>query len=298
MVVAIWLAVLNLSLEARFEYDPATSNLGPTAIAGWPYHYWKLGLQSLATDTVDRSLYRPPANWFLGGDAATWGAVDRHALSLDLLVASAIMLLVVGGFEVWRRRRRQLWQWRLADLLIAVLFFAMLFGWIAQRRDEARDIAAFNRDLPALLVTAESARPTVVWNFCRQLGWPAPRHVVAIEPTIHRGSSDEPPRVGDDDLARLLPFDRLRCAYLPYHDSPAGPFPIVRITDGGLAQLGKLTGLEYLSLPDHPGITDAGLPQLARLARLEFLNLRGTSVTPAGIAALQHQLPHATIVGP
>lgn len=59
-----------------------------------------------------------------------------------------------------------------------------------------------------------------------------------------------------------------------------------KITDAGLAQVGKLAGLTRLHL-ERTGVGDAGMPHLKGLAKLEYLNLYGTKVTDAGLAPLK-----------
>jgi hypothetical protein len=59
-----------------------------------------------------------------------------------------------------------------------------------------------------------------------------------------------------------------------------------KITDAGLAEVGKVKGLEWLFLADT-GITDAGLEHVAKLADLEYLSLDDTQVTDAGIVHLR-----------
>jgi Leucine-rich repeat (LRR) protein len=58
-----------------------------------------------------------------------------------------------------------------------------------------------------------------------------------------------------------------------------------KLSDVGLAHLGKLTQLVGLNLP-AAGLTDAGLSQLAPLATIEELDLAGGEITGAGLAAL------------
>ncbi len=61
-----------------------------------------------------------------------------------------------------------------------------------------------------------------------------------------------------------------------------------------LAHLPKLQGLNL----DNTQITDSGLEQLAVAKDLIHLSLRGTVVTPAGIAKLKQALPNLDISDP
>jgi hypothetical protein len=68
-----------------------------------------------------------------------------------------------------------------------------------------------------------------------------------------------------------------------------------RITDKGLASLGRLIGLEQLVLNSTP-ITDAGLKHLKGLRGLKNLQLISTRVTDEGTTALKEALPETQIV--
>jgi uncharacterized membrane protein len=59
-----------------------------------------------------------------------------------------------------------------------------------------------------------------------------------------------------------------------------------KVTDGGLAEVGKLKNLTSLHL-EKTGVTDAGLGQLKTLGNLEYLNLYGTQVSDAGLENLK-----------
>jgi internalin A len=56
--------------------------------------------------------------------------------------------------------------------------------------------------------------------------------------------------------------------------------------DATLAQVGRLTGLRFLTLPGS-NVTDAGLMHLKRLDKLSQLDLVGTHVTDAGLVHLK-----------
>ena len=60
-----------------------------------------------------------------------------------------------------------------------------------------------------------------------------------------------------------------------------------KLTDAGLAPLGKLTRMVDLIVP-MTGVSDAGLAHLAPLQAIEYLNLSGSKVTGAGLAALKN----------
>lgn len=83
-------------------------------------------------------------------------------------------------------------------------------------------------------------------------------------------------KFGDKELAQLAPVAP-HVAWLDLGRS--------KITDAGLATVGKMTALQRLHL-ENTAITDAGLAHLTGLQNLEYLNLYGTKLTDAGIAKL------------
>ncbi len=64
-----------------------------------------------------------------------------------------------------------------------------------------------------------------------------------------------------------------------------------RVTDAGLATIGRSPALSMLTLHDLPGVTDVGWRSLQGLATLRSLHLRRTGVTLAGVAALKQTRP-------
>ena len=63
------------------------------------------------------------------------------------------------------------------------------------------------------------------------------------------------------------------------------------ITDAGLQRLEGLTKLRSLYLQDCTKITDAGLEHVKALGVFEALDLKGTSVTDAGVENLRQAVP-------
>ncbi len=84
-------------------------------------------------------------------------------------------------------------------------------------------------------------------------------------------------KFGDKELAELAPI----AAQVVWVDLGRS-----KITDAGLATLGKFVNLERLHL-ENTQVTDAGLAKLAGAKSLEYLNLYSTKVTDAGIAKLE-----------
>ncbi|MBX9788871.1 MAG: hypothetical protein K2Y37_08130 [Pirellulales bacterium] len=296
LAAATWLAMLNLSIEVRYEYDPVLKSREFVRFAGWPYRFWQWRLDSPPIDAEGHELIWPVFDdWFKfsGEVPVAWGVVLANVAVATLLAAA-----IAGSNELWRRRRSRFWQFRLLDLLIATTLIALGFVWIRAAREEASHVARRRVEFPMLVARVEGTRPSALWSSWAWSRAIQPQYIVSIAAGFYPGSADEPLRLSMDDLQRLRRLSHLRGLYLPHHDSAAGPWPVVVINDAGLEHLGRLKRLEYLALPDHPGITDAGLPNLAPLTRLKFLNLRGTSVTSAGVARLQRQIPYATIEGP
>jgi Leucine-rich repeat (LRR) protein len=67
------------------------------------------------------------------------------------------------------------------------------------------------------------------------------------------------------------------------------------LTDAGLRNVQRFTGLKYLNL-NCTGVTDAGLTHIGSLSHLEWLNLAGTRLTDEGAKKLQQALPKCHIV--
>ena len=62
------------------------------------------------------------------------------ALALDALVALAILFIVAAALQ-WRRRRRRIWQFSLAELLGLTLLFVLAQGVYMMRHVEPEDEA-------------------------------------------------------------------------------------------------------------------------------------------------------------
>lgn len=88
----------------------------------------------------------------------------------------------------------------------------------------------------------------------------------------------------DTDLSYLKGLPNLERVSLPK-----------TVTDSGLALVGELTRLRYLSM-DSPQVTDTGLLQLSSLARLEVLDVGKSPVTKTGKEKLKALLPKVRIV--
>ena len=84
-------------------------------------------------------------------------------------------------------------------------------------------------------------------------------------------------QVTDAGLQHLVGLDKLRVLYV--NDLP--------ITDDGLADVAKITGLAGLSL-DYTQVTDAGLQDhISKMPNVKMLFLRNTQITDEGLASLE-----------
>jgi internalin A len=113
---------------------------------------------------------------------------------------------------------------------------------------------------------------------------------------VLRFVTEEPAEAGD---LLAFKFDRWTDGLLARLPVPAVPFGLdlsnTEVTDAGLGELARLSGLQALSL-SWTKVTDAGLGELARLSGLQALSLWRTSVTSAGVAKLQQALRGCSII--
>ena len=95
-------------------------------------------------------------------------------------------------------------------------------------------------------------------------------------------------RFGDEDAARLaiLSDDLAALAALDFSGS--------RLTDRGLSQLTRLSGLRKLNLA-KTRVTNAGVPWLARFAAMRWLGLQGTGINWWGRFRLRRALSELEI---
>jgi hypothetical protein len=152
-----------------------------------------------------------------------------------------------------------------------------------QREAEARRQAELSRALPGEIVAA--------WTKAgAKVGWLRPKRGVL------RFVTEEPAEAGD---LLAFKFDRWTDGLLARLPVPAVPFGLdlsnTEVTDAGLGELARLSGLQALSL-SWTKVTDAGLGELARLSGLQALSLWRTSVTSAGVAKLQQALRGCSII--
>ena len=106
-------------------------------------------------------------------------------------------------------------------------------------------------------------------------------------PDFHTRLEDEMRHSPDRALRRMLGIDHTFVNWVELDNT--------RVTDGDLAMLHGLSGLEYLTLA-NTHISDAGLPHLYDFTHMQVVDLRHTLVTDAGVAKLQQALRECKLV--
>lgn len=67
------------------------------------------------------------------------------------------------------------------------------------------------------------------------------------------------------------------------------------LTDAGLKDLVNLKNLIHLGLGWATKVTDAGLVEVVKMSGLQTLDVRGTKVSPQGVAAMAAKLPNCKV---
>jgi len=171
--------------------------------------------------------------------------------------------------------------------MVLVLALGGGFGWVVHQAQEQRDAVA----------AIKKAGGDVVYDWQKKLvrepGPWAPKWLVDRIGVDYFGNVVEVwlagPRIqgAEDALAYVGHLRRLEALWL-------GP---PTMTDAGLAHLEGLTNLKLMNISlSGTRVTDTGLVHLKGLECLEGLDLRGTSVTGAGVSELKKTLPRTTIV--
>lgn len=116
------------------------------------------------------------------------------------------------------------------------------------------------------------------------------KSVATIEEVDALPHDTESIRLINGDDTKILAVSRFTQLKLLFQDGKS------RITDEGLAILGKMASLEALDLEWSDSITDRGLMFLAGLSSLKWLDVGFCrSLTPTGICALRSALPGCEI---
>jgi len=190
-------------------------------------------------------------------------------------------------------------QFRLRTLVILVLLFSLLFGWVGKKVYEGRRQAAIVTEIlkngGRVIYKTEFEQETTSWlqnNFGRKFRkhfdtvhaiWISPNGSEVINSSLARLTILTDLRIlsvggnlTDRDLAFLSKFTKLRGLELDG----------TQITDAGLVYLKKLESLTHLNL-NKTNIGDAGLIQLKKHKQLRGLNLKGTGITNDGLVHLR-----------
>jgi internalin A len=181
------------------------------------------------------------------------------------------------------RFRRHWLRLSVRGLIVLVLVIGCWLGWVVRSaRIQRNAIAAINKAGGHIYYNWETdyignmseAKPWWPKWLDSLLGPDYFGHVVQAH--LSDGVSDtELVHVGNLTWLEVL---SLRGGYPDYVESP--------VTDTGLANLERLTGLQDLDISETP-ITDAGLIHVKALAQLKTLRLRGTEITDAGLAHIR-----------
>jgi hypothetical protein len=182
----------------------------------------------------------------------------------------------------WRRYLR----FSVRRLIVLVLVIGAGLGWFVHEAQVQRDAVA----------VIKRAGGSVSYDWAWKNGssvpggkpW-APRWLVDLVGVDYFGHvtivvSDPGARSTDATLAQIGRLTQLEVLDLPESS----------ISDAGLAHLKGLTNLSVLGLADTQ-VTDAGLAQLKGLTKLSSLWLDGTHVTDVGVKELTRALPGLTI---
>ncbi len=114
--------------------------------------------------------------------------------------------------------------------------------------------------------------PAISYRECLQ--------IICTIPTLRHAYIDCP--IGDENCPILAQCQNLRLITLG---------GATKVTDAGLAHIGRMTSLGTLGLNNNAQITDAGLEHLREMSGLRTLELIRTKVTEAGVKRLAAALP-------
>jgi hypothetical protein len=217
------------------------------------------------------------ASWeFWRGD--NW-RVRVGALILNLVVGSLLILAIAGGWEWRRRRRTRLFQFTLAECLVAFVVVAAPLGWWLQAKSAtAREVAAID----SLGESAECAEDYHGPLWLRRLvgvhlAWNSFSRVDFVQ-LVHIDGE-----VFEQLLPLLRAFPYLR--ELDVEGDPDSSMPVAFST------LNELKGVRSLSL-DKFKLTQRDLDELAKVHQLKELAIMNMDEQdPAIIQKLKDAMP-------
>ncbi|HEX5105972.1 MAG TPA: hypothetical protein VFV87_19270 [Pirellulaceae bacterium] len=320
-----FIAAGSILVVAVFANFPAVEATGPTLDGsgrygphfeltteyqhGWPVRYVRRKAW-LEVPGYSRERASPWTPW-RDPVEFSWSAILIDALAwLGILFCGALLV------QMWRSRRRSLWQLRLVDLLGMVTLIGVLIGWGVQQRNERREehrLWSAARRVP-LSISDSLGGVIPAWlpdeyqkRYLDEFG-----HVLYF--TGDAGTACQFPHLlvlqspgASPEFAELLRrMPQLEALDLFMSDSPQKdeqwrltsmrdppPMPNLRginlyerdITDANLIWLSKCPRLECIELRGNK-ISDIGLEYLTGLNRLRILNVSGDAITDRGCQLL------------
>lgn len=290
-----------LTLGLLFVNVPGDRNsLGIEFRHGWPatYLYRTNNLAMLSGNKM--------SVWPWIDTAARWGPQlsslegetgERFMPSLlafDVLLAFILVIACTTAFEIWRRRRVRLLQFRIAELLVVVAICACICAWcnsILRQHEEERAATAAIEELGGLVWT-DTGKPdwlpdAVGDHWFKPLDRPERVYLGAGDSWcgVYLASiAMQNAKTGDAELRPLGTLKTVVAADLSY----------TQLTDDGLNTLASLKRLEELSLASTK-VSDAGVGHLIRFKALKKLDVRYTRITPQGCYKLRQALPDCVV---
>lgn len=289
------LIVLTL-IVAPGVHDEAT--WPPLLDHGWPWHFMSRKVDIGDPRQIDWPItgwYGVPwlsrANWRLweGGSDFSW-----QALALDVIVVAGIAGATIAIWESRRRRRASAWQFRLAEVLIAMTALAAALGWVGwQRSEDDRESeierAFWKSDTDPSFVLSDHFAAAPDW-----LQRLAGADLLPIR-RFHRVSGDFRSEAQYDGYEELI-LPHLKSLHHLRTLELGGD---VRDLAAVLRTLGELPQLRTLDLEwcDELLLSKADATQLAQFRWLERLIVRSRDhVTEGAQGILQRRMPHCEIV--
>lgn len=198
------------------------------------------------------------------------------------------------------KRRRRWLQFSLRSLLIAMLVFGLLLGWLAYQIQLVAAQANAAAEIDRLGGNAMECHLMATNDVLRDYSptWLQDSMGEKYFETINYASLD---KATDDDLVLFQSLSKLRALHLnsphvtddglihlrPLRQLESLSFVGANITDRGLIPICQFTNLQYLNL-SSTRITDAGLAKISKLPNLRLLELDDTAITDAGLQYLQN----------
>jgi hypothetical protein len=271
---------------------------------GWPWTFLKrqYSLESLGislrpggTPLPSRGVpWLEATGWSLDGAAtqkpnqfprAEW---HQWALIADIGVAVAVLLTLTMLLE-WRRRRRRVWQFNLADVLGVMLITCVGLSWWMWHKRQHEAEQTFAPHVSLFHNGVEYRGPAWLRRAAGQDNLPQFHRIVGVE------LSEDQRELLPQFVKRLPALEILDVRFTPKEEELAHVAQLRRlnhlsidgkVTDEGLGHIGRMADLKLLSF-NASLVTDAGLEHLKRLRKLEYLYpSHGRMISPDGFRHL------------